>query len=140
LYVAESLDELKQLQTDIQDFSKQQLSLQNIQKTPEGNEKKLSIKSLSGSNQKIVRKLLRCKSPSDMSLGFSEIRNLLLDIGFVESNVKGTHHKFVPPVEIFFNGIKQPFITVAYQRIKTNNPAQIDDLINVCKQYYGNEE
>ena len=139
LYITQEINELEALQNEIQKLLNVQFSHQvkdgnpQIPKQP----KKLLIEALSGTNQKIVRKLLTCKSPSDISLAFSEIRNLLLDMGFTEGNVKGTHHKFIPPLDILFNGKKQMFLTIAYQKTKAPNPAQIDDLINVCKQYYG---
>ena len=138
LYIAKDIKDLELLQNKVQKLLNEQFSLQKTNdSTPTKQQKKLLLTSLSGTNQKIVRKLLTCKSPSDISLAFNEIRNLLLDIGFTESNVRGTHYKFIPPSDIFFNGIKQPFLTVAYQKNKSTNPAQIDDLIQICKQYYG---
>ena len=141
LYMAKNTEELEQLQKEVQKLLNEQHSLQKNEESSEIKlPKKLSIKSLSHTNQKYVKKLLNCKSPSDITMTFNEIRNLLLDIGFTETGVRGTHHKFLPPLDILFNGQKQSFITVNAGGPKTSNPAQIDDLINVCKQYYGSEK
>ena len=145
LYVAKNRNELETLKSEVQklldeQFTKKETKETPSKKLPKKQSKKLLIESLSGANQKLVKKLLACRSPKNMSLSFDEIVNLLEDIGFEESNVSGTHHKFRPPLEIYFNGEKQSFITVAYQKTKAPNPAQIDDLINVCKQYYGKEK
>ena len=138
LYVSQDLKELLQLQKEVQDFLNKQISLSELgEASKQAQPQKLSIEALSKTNKKLVMDLLKCKSPRDMTLTFEEIENLLEDIGFKESNVKGTHHKFIPPMDIFFNGVKQSFITVTAVGSKKQNPGQIDDLISICRQYYG---
>ena len=137
LYITKDLNELVQLKKEVRNFLQEQASSPEVKIIPENEPlPKLSIQDLSGANQKIVKKLLNCKSPRNMTLSFNEVRNLLLDIGFEETNVNGTHYKFLAPSEIILNGRKQSFITVAYQGTKETNPGQISDLISVCKQYY----
>ena len=140
LYFAKEKQELESLQEEIQELLNVQYDLLDFEDVTDTEKpQKLSLDSLSSANQKIVRDLLNCKSPRKMSLTFNRARNLLLDMGFEEANVDGSHYKFIPPLDIFFNGEKQNFVTLTRQNEKTLKPAVIDDLINICKQYYDTE-
>ena len=141
LYTANDLKALEQLKNQVQTLLSEKPSKSKKEESPQKEPKiQLSKKSLTNTNRKLVNKLLECKSPSDISLTYNEMRNLVLDIGFEESTVKGSHHKFIPPIDIFFNGEKQSYITISSNGKKIQNPAQIDDLINICRQYYGDEK
>lgn len=141
LYGTADKQELKELQKEIQVLLNEQFDKSEVEEAPVLEEvRKLSIDDLSKANRKLVRDLLNCKSPRRMSMTFDSVCNLLKDIGFEEDNVNGTHHKFNAPIEIVLNGKKQSFVTVARGSEKTVSAAQIDDLINICKQLYGTEE
>ena len=136
LYTNE-LSELKQLQKEIQELLNDNHIQQNVISPHQSNgTQKLLLEDLSRNNKKLVKRMLNARSPREVSLSFNEARNLLLDMGFVEMNVSGSHYKFLPPRDIYFNGEKQPFFTLTYANSKSFKAATVDDIINVCKQYY----
>ena len=139
LYLAKDINDLVSLRNEVQELLFEQTTKPKDETFQQEKEqtKRPSIDALSSSNQKLVDRLLKCTSPRNITLTFEEASNLLKNIGFVETNVSGTHHKFVPPFEIVIDGRKQSFITISSHGVKTSNPAMIEDLIHVCRQYYG---
>lgn len=140
LYTTKELKELEQLQKEVQILLNGQLSQQITEKlTSEEQPIQLYVESLSSKNQDLVKKLLKCKSAQKVSLSFNEAKNLLSDIGFKETSVRGSHHTFEAPMEIIIKGRKQSIITIVSNGSKKDlEPAGIGDIISICKQYYGN--
>ena len=140
LYITNDIKELEQLKHSVQILLNEPLSEQVLEEIPEADGTKFSLSDLSKTNQKLVRELLNCTSPKTMNLRFNSVTNLLEDIGFELSNVSGTHYKYTAPKGLIFNGERQDSIIITTHGVKADNPAQIDDLIRICKQYYPDVE
>ena len=141
LYILKDLQELEQLQNEVQNLLDNQslmpviaeeLPIQESLKRPD-------INSLSKNNKELVKMLIRARARKT-SLSFNQVDNLLRDIGFVEKNGNdSSHHTYDAPFEIIIKGSRRPFLTLAGKGSRNVDVAAVADLINICKQYYGDD-